>query len=225
MLLLNKHNLNIAKIASREESRYTLKAIQVTDRETVVTDGHRLVRVTLPTECKPGDFPQLEGFTPNGNGTPFLLDRDTALQATKLIPKKTTIPILNHAAVSACKGEDGQVQQIQVCVTDLDHTQVLRPKPDNGRFPAWECVLPAGEPLAEVCLDASYIEELGKLLREFGGSGLAVRIRVYGKEKAVRMDARNGDGQEMNAVVMPLRSSESKFFNDPTPAAEEARRG
>jgi hypothetical protein len=58
MILLNKHNLAVSAFASQEESRYTLKAIQVTERETVATDGHILARVSNPN-IKPEQFPSI----------------------------------------------------------------------------------------------------------------------------------------------------------------------
>jgi len=44
-MLLSKSELNLAKLASKEESRYALQGIAVQPNETVVTNGHYLVTV------------------------------------------------------------------------------------------------------------------------------------------------------------------------------------
>jgi hypothetical protein len=45
-MLLNKAELNLAKLASKESSRYALQGICVQPKHSIVTDGHILVAVT-----------------------------------------------------------------------------------------------------------------------------------------------------------------------------------
>ena len=66
MLLLNKANLRVSEFCSKPESCYTLQAIHVSDKGTTATDGHRLVRVSLP-QVKAENYPTVETF-PKGNG-------------------------------------------------------------------------------------------------------------------------------------------------------------
>ena len=62
-MLLNKHNLSIAELASKEESRYILQAIHVSAKRTAVTDGSIAVMVTLP-EVDEKNFPDSRRIHP-----------------------------------------------------------------------------------------------------------------------------------------------------------------
>ena len=63
--MLNIHNLNLADLCSKDESRFTLNAILVTKDCTVETDGHQLVKVTLPNYSA-DSFPEFPGFKATG---------------------------------------------------------------------------------------------------------------------------------------------------------------
>ena len=136
-MLLNKHNFAVADFVSKEQSRYTLQAIYVSDQGTCATDGHQLVRISLPAE-KSKQFPSIEGVTPtNGHVKPFLLDVTAAKQIAKAVPKSKNLPILNHALV----GEPTE-QNACIAVTDLDNPQVFRPRTPSGNFPNVDAVIP-----------------------------------------------------------------------------------
>ena len=112
--MLNRHNLNIAKLASKEESRFTLSAIRVTPVETVVTDGRVLVRVSNPT-MPVEQFPALPGATITDDFNPFNLPAAAALQLAKSFKKRCTIPVLGCAAV------DTGGELAHVVTTDLEN--------------------------------------------------------------------------------------------------------
>ena len=142
MRLVNKRNLELAKLASKDESRYQLSAILLTEAETVVTDGHILARVSLP-EHKPDQFPVIAGFTPNGSNRDALIPREAALEAAKRITKKTTIPILSCAAVAVedkpADADAGEAKSaiVTIASTDLDTHQITPTREPKGRFPNW----------------------------------------------------------------------------------------
>jgi hypothetical protein len=85
-VLLNKHSLNVHEFAAQEESRYTLRAIHVTEQETVATNGHYLVRVSHPT-INPNQFPVVPGFKNGAAFKSFLFPVDAVKQLLKALPK------------------------------------------------------------------------------------------------------------------------------------------
>jgi hypothetical protein len=207
MRLVNKRNLELAKLASKEESRYQLSAILLTEAETVVTDGHILARVSLP-EHKPEQFPVIEGFTPNGSNRDALIPREAALDAAKRITKKTSIPILTCAAVSVddkpkdASGDEAKSATVTIATTDLDTHHITPTREPEGCFPNWHVIWPK-EAKLEIVLDCKLL--IG-LLQQAAQFGQYARFRFYGPDKAVRIDTqKNDDGQEFNALLMPAR--------------------
>jgi DNA polymerase III sliding clamp (beta) subunit (PCNA family) len=202
-MLLNKRNLAVVGAASKEESRYTLQAILMeADGSTVATNGHILARCS-PATARAADFPA------NGNGNlagwagRVLLPIELVARAGKLLPKKNRLPILDNVAV-------GLVEEMLVAEADIPK-QEARGVPESGQFPNYEAAIPRdiAKPLAEVILDVDKLMRLLKIAREFdcGGGDHAVRIRLYGPERAVRLDAVNReDGQEFCGVIMPRRA-------------------
>ena len=112
-MLLNRHNLNVAKFCSKEVSRYTLDVIQVSKQGTVATDGYRLAIVTLPSE-KDENFPQdVGGRTINPaqlvDDQSVNVESKAALAAAKAIPKKSTIPALSSTCGAKRGSTDGSI--------------------------------------------------------------------------------------------------------------------
>lgn len=212
--MLNKHNLRVARFASKESSRYTLQAILVEPSATVATDGHTLVWVSTPTD-KPEDFPVVDGAPkPTREFAPFLLALDAAAAIEKALPRKSTIPVLMNAAISTEPNGDGASRPV-ITVTDLETPQVFRPGKVDGRFPQYENVMPKedAKPVFTIELDAAKLEALSKAFREFTHESNpqhhTVRIEFYGADKAVRFDA-NNCGQGMTGLLMPHKAGEKR---------------
>lgn len=209
--MLNKYNLAIAALCSKEEARFTHRGIWVTPKETVETDGHQLMRVTMP-EADPDSFPEVPGA---GKATrvfePFLLDAGDAIALQRALPKKTTIPILEYAAVSTLK--DGSTV---VVTTDLQQTQTARiPQNQDKKFVDWERVTPALDKAGfQIRLDAALLGPVLKQIELFArdkdkGGGAYVDFSFGDPQSGLRIDAHNSDtGQDMIAVVMPVRAED-----------------
>ena len=227
MQLLNKNNFAVSFAAAKEQSRYTMHAILVTDQETVATDGHILARVSLPTEAKKQDFPNPPGFTPNGF-TKALVPVLTCKDIEKAIPKKPNFPILQHAAITTSE------KNVQVAVNDLESPRVFTVKPPEGQFPNWDSSalwdhskpaeparngLPAqpakdGKPVIDIAFDANLLKRVLDAAVKFsnGDRIKPVRLRFYGNNDSMRFDMVNDDGQELNGLVMPVRSDVKPQF-------------
>ncbi|KKL39742.1 hypothetical protein LCGC14_2368220 [marine sediment metagenome] len=199
--MLNKHNLNIAKLAAKDESRYTLTGIRVSPDETCCTDGHQLTRVTTP-KMGVENFPAKDGFTPTEDFEPFLLPSEAALSVAKALPKKSTIPVLIHAAVGEATDDD-----VQIAVTNLETFQLFDVRKMKGEFPSRErinSIIPdKAKATVTVRLNPEILVAILLQVRDFSRGEMV--LRVYDAESAIRIDASNDD-QEFTSALMPMRS-------------------
>ena len=208
-MLLSKAELNLGKLADKDESRYTLQAIAVDSQCSVVTNGHYLVTVEHG-QFKDADYLATPGLEPAVlNGKPKLIHRETAIAASKALPRKSTIPVLDTAALST----DGKLY-----VNDLENVQVFT-KEVTGTFPNWQMVVPTGEPkpTTEIAFSSEYIELLAKFFREHGEKDRpsVVRFTFYGNDHAMRIDGQTKEGQKVMALLMPIRIEAADFVKRP----------
>jgi hypothetical protein len=126
--------------------------------------------------------------------------------------QESAYPVLGLAALSEDK---------QLFVNSLDSIQSF--KSDlTGMFPCYQAVIPTEKPIAEVALDARYLESLAKYVREHGDDRVPVlRLTLYGSDKAIRIDARTPDSQDILALLMPVRASASDFAVRPSDTKQE----
>jgi len=198
-VLLNKHNLAVAEFASKKESRYTLQAIQVTQDETVATNGDYLVRVDTP-KVDIDHFPTVVGTVPTVEAESFLLARQGALDMIKVLPKKTTIPILNHAKVGV--DAEGNVQAI---TTDLETHRPVTIRKVTGQYPNWKALWPKKAPTVTVGVNAAYLAQLAKVAATYAGS-CYMEISIWDAQSAIRLDAYDSStNQHFTALLMSLR--------------------
>jgi len=199
-VLLNKHNLAVAEFASKEESRYTLQAIQVTQDETVATNGHYIVRVDTP-KADVNHFPTVAGTVPTVEAESFLLARQGALDMIKVLPKKQTIPILNHAKVGV--DAEGNVQAI---TTDLETHRPVTIRKVTGQYPNWKALWPKKAPTVTVGVSAAYLAQLAKVAATYSEQSCYMEISIWDAQSMIRLDAYDSNtNQHFTALLMPMR--------------------
>lgn len=203
--MLNRNNLDIAKLAATEDSRFMITGILVKPEETVVTDGHVMVKVTTP-DTTAESFPQMANVEPaTDDFKPFILSRRAALEISKALPKSRYFPALEQAAVSSETDKNGE----SVLYThDLELPRVFREKKPTGNFPDYERVIPAAERATlAIGLNADLLVKVLQLALKFKNDKRApcVRFSFTDKDNAVRIDCGNDQGQEFVAVVMPMK--------------------
>lgn len=217
-VMLNQHSLETAKLAPREESRYTLKAICVTEQATVVTNGHYLVHVTHPKQdlaCYPS-VPGAASDAELADVKQILVGRDSALELLKAMPKKEKIPILNNAVIG--QAEDGSIKAV---TTDLDMHRPATFRKVDGQYPNWQAVITShSEPMVRVGLNAAYVAELLKQAASYNERSNFVEISIWNSQQAVRFDAYDPEtNQNWTAMLMPMRGTvDNRPF--PYPKAE-----
>lgn len=205
MSVLNVHNLNVAKLCSTEKTRFTINGILVTPKETVSTDGHRMTIVTTPKNLDAASYPMLDNFTAVNEWDGFILPQVDALEIAKALPKKSTFPILNNAAIGL---KDAEATFVPVAVTDLERKRIFMPTPLKGNFPDFERVIPRGGPTFEVTLNAKYVKDaMDQLIPFVDQRSHAVTLVMREATGAIEIRGRNGDTeQEMINVIMPMRN-------------------
>lgn len=221
--MLNKHNLSLASLASKETSRFTLNGILVTPTETVETDGHQLCTVSMQkTDTEAVPSPTGVDFAAVADWKPFILPAGEALDIAKALPKKSTIPILQNAFIGSKTDVNGTAQ---IAVTNLDQFRVFNPRKLEGNFPDWKRVIPKPEenpPALCVSIDAALLARVLKQVESFRGDVRQPFCRMYfwGDKKesgvllcnnAIRIDADNDTGQHFTGVVMPGRDHGASY--------------
>jgi predicted DNA-binding transcriptional regulator AlpA len=207
MPLLNAHNLKLASLACKEESRFTLNAILVQPQSTVVTDGHILVEMSTPPGMKAENFPEIPGVGPAAEEwKPFLLPASDALAIARELPKKSNLPILQHAAVAA----ESPDNFVTVVTTDLERANPRTIKRPTGNFPDYQRVMP--KPEADeyaVTFNPALMADVLKFVADWqgakrGGYSGTCTLSFSSNRNAVRIDAEH-DGQKLSGAIMPQR--------------------
>lgn len=215
--MLNKANLQIAELACKEESRFTLNGILVTPQETVATDGHILARVTTPKV--EGDFPDVPGCTRTEQFEPFVLDSKTAKEIIRLIPRNPTLPILEHVSV----GSEGSNGTAALAVTDLDRTRVFLPKKLTGKFPDFSVIFPKKPAEYVVAFNCDLLIAALKQVRRFIGHASACAVlEIHGPQSPLVISTEN-DGQRMDVLLMPMRDERSMGYCGPKAVGTEPK--
>ena len=78
----------------------------------------------------------------------------------------------------------------------------------EGRFPAIDMVIPKGEPVVKVLVDAKRLAALLSVLADLGATNgddiSSVELAIYPKNAPVRLTGRTDDGYTLDALLMPL---------------------
>lgn len=208
--MLTKASLNLAKLAPNEDSRCTLKGILVTPDESVVTDGHMMVVINNIWH-RPEELPGI----PNGTATidfkPFVLEAKDALQVASTIAKKSTVPMLQQRFVTP-PNNDGFVTI--GCASE----QALTVKPMAGNFPDFKRVLPGKDPVFRFNVGAKLLKRVVDYAAQNGDErGAVLEFGFHASDgkltnkTAMEIRATVGDGQDMRALIMPMRHDRAGY--------------
>ena len=205
--MLNRHNLEIASLCSKEQSRYSLGGILVQPRRTAVTDGHLLMIVDTEAQVTSDNFPLTPGCTASDEFTPFILPAKSALDIARAIPKRSTIPVMMMAAVGSESDSNGHAV---MAVNDLESPKVFTPKKSEGTFPEVDkCVPDIGTETVSFSLDLHLLIPLLKEMEKLADtkSAAVATFRVKDNNSPIRIDVRNGTTEQNGiAVIMPCKA-------------------
>lgn len=215
-MLLNKHNLAIASHAAQKSVREVLQAIYVTPTHTVATDSYRLLEVELPEQVTNEQLPH---SMQSNDALPFLMRLDQAKQVEKAIPKKPILPILQNA-VTSLKGEIATI----TTSPDLSSEQTTVCTVINGNYPDYKRIVPEGEPVASIKLNAGYLADMaGYIAKHSMGNDAGasqVIIEFHGYNKPIVCRAKTEEQQKIMGILMPLRMAQEE--NNVSPLYDNA---
>lgn len=198
---LNKHNLAIARLTTKEISRYTLRAIQVTPDETRVTDGHRGLIVSTVPDANGETTPTFK---------PFLLPRELALELARKLPVGGMVikPLKRKAPTKpspklVVQPDVNGSATLKFGTDEISST--IRVK-QEGRFPDLQVAIDASEKYTEVLTIGFNPRLLGELLITMAEMTDSVKLRFADANCPVIITGTNqATGQTIKGVAMPMR--------------------
>lgn len=153
-MLIPRQIFNVAKLASRESTRYAINGVRV-ERENghckaITTDGRRLIVAQWSDEADRPEYPASEvGSVEPTKGFAVTVPTDLWVEAGKLIPKRTCKPVLDNCLLDETltemrKTDKGMEQgtEIHFAATNLERTFTTRGPSCDGAFPKYQDVMP-----------------------------------------------------------------------------------
>jgi hypothetical protein len=192
--MYNKHNLAVAKIASKSKIKPALAGVLFTDKCTVATDSFRLIEITVPTNVNIADFPTTNKIIET---TQALVDAESILKIK--LPKSKHLPIVEHLIVQNVK--EGKTELI---TTDIDEQSINTKEVNNIQdgFPDYKQIIPQGRPTASVTVSAKFLSEVLTILGDLN-TRTEVTLELRGENEAIIIRSKN-DVQEGLGIVMPI---------------------
>jgi hypothetical protein len=210
-MLIRKASFKVAAVASCDAVRPNLNGVHVMPNGTCeATDGHCLVRVHTPTRGDSSEYPcPFPGWkAPTVPVEGFIVPTADAKAAAKLPPRKSCLPMLTeNVLLESLNG------RAKLTATDLDRWTAVEPRPIEGPYPLCDCVIPKADDMGQAVefnprLLAKTLLTLADALDLSDLSGVVLRL---GKHGAMRLDARNDNGGQGTALIMPMKSGTEHF--------------
>lgn len=204
--MYNIHNLNVKNIASEDVSRFALCCVNFTPTETQATDGHVLVRVTIP--------PPLDGYEPPDG---LVVEKEfKSVTVHKEIVGKIKRAVdtgdgRQGNRVYPLQGFDGS--KASFLLQNLLGYSVFSSPVETKKFPNVDVVErsvlgPDSKQEAEFSLNPVLFKNVCEQFANFvETTSPQIKVQVFGKDKPVVFSASRFDGQKMTVYLMPIRDS------------------
>lgn len=192
--------MEVVKFASTSGLNPEIASVFFKKDKTVATDTFRLVEISVNSTVNVKDFPKLpDGKTAMAGFKPFIVPREAAAEISKMkIGKNDSLPILSYVAVSKV-----QKESVEFIATNLETGDTKTIRTIDGKFPDYEKLFDAGNPIAEFEVNGKYMASICETLAKFNKLN-SVKIKFYGKEKAILLEAKN-ENQAGRAALMPIK--------------------
>jgi len=196
--MYNKNNLEIYKVASKDETKVILGGVYFTGDSTVATDSSLLMEVSVPKQ-NIEDFP-IVGEELVDVHEPFILEAKAVRDLIKDIPKNSSLPILENIVVA--KNKDKGVASL--VTTDLSITNVHKVRKIIGEYPKHKQLFPEEEPAIKLRLDPQLLKKVAELYCKTLEAGSSIEIFVHKSiNKPIEFRAFNTETkQEIKALLM-----------------------
>ena len=206
MRLYNRSHFAVRHAASKDVTRYNLCGVHFrADGSVEATDGHMAARATSGTPPAE-EFPDVGIESTSEPLEPFVLPLSAATEIVKAIPRRQSMPVLEHAALDVAGANSGE--NARFVTTDLEVKRPVEFRKIDGEYPNVDQVMPQMKGKPAFVLDASLVERACKIAREFcGGAKLPpVKMQFYPGKKhdGVGIRVEDPDRGELVIVVMPM---------------------
>jgi len=213
MRLYGRRQLEIIKLASKDETRTALCGLYIDRDTTVITDGHKLVTIT--SQPKPQeDWPANSIPWEKDDSAPFIISREQVEKALKNLPRKASMPILQNVAIGKIENEEGR-KDVACQTTDLDNTDKVEGREIEATFPNYKQVIPPylDDTLYQsIGISAGYLKEICTVLEKYNNSKKVVlhiaketKKQTMPENQPIVLTADDEEGTEAMAVIMPMK--------------------
>lgn len=205
-VFLNRHNLALVELASKDACRFALCGVYVEAGRTIATDGHCLGIVDTP-KVEAIEFPDAGDVeTPTAALKPAIIPTDGCKAIAKALPRRSHLPVLLNARVDVNRtNANGSVRVVS---TDLETTTPVDVKKIEGEFPDVSQVLPSGEPVLTIGFNALLLARVLKVAGTMArGAANGVKLEFFDKKGTgpVKITCETEEGQAATFLVMPVR--------------------
>ena len=215
-MFLNQHNLDSIRCASKEDSKEILNGLFISEKETVATDGFQMLIVETPKDKK--EMTELYPVKDDAYAITeealksCVLPSKSLKDVRKAIPLKSPLPVLRNLYLDASfSNKNGTAKLV---ANSLDNVQVFQPKKIGGDYPKYENLLPTEQTLKEnytrYTFNGRLLGEMLQTLAKMGGKGGLNVVKLHlpktDTEKPAYMEVKTEEGQEVRALVMPVRA-------------------
>ena len=204
-MIYNKNNFSIASLCPGEWGRYYLDGVHVTPGHTEVTNGHYLVRVSVPFKGKAlketlKDLPKVENHEPKNNGEErFVFPAKDAQAVANSIPNERNLKVLNNTWIT----ENTTKEEAEFVTYDMSTTKPIKARKIEGKWANSDAILDnLGEPEMTLGFNAEYMLKICQVFKKMKLQ--AIRLDIYGEKKAMRMAGKTEEGQEVIVLLMPM---------------------
>lgn len=194
-MLLNRHNLDLLNFAATGDIRPVLSGIYATPTHSVATNAYVMVEVETPKVSDPPEALR-------GDAEPVIIPPDAVKKALRNVPKDATNSVLENVGVTTDGGK------VTLTSTDAGTTDRVESFAIQGRFPDYETVFPEGEPTVRIKINADYLKDVATYFAKHA-EGPHVYVELFGPLKPMVLRGTTHADQEIRALVMPLRDSQT----------------
>lgn len=211
-MLYNKNNLLVCLATSKNANRPELNGVYFKKDKTIATDSYVLVEVKNPSEManQAEDLPELPDKSKPFTGFPnkgLIIPAKSVAKVIKNLAevKNDNLPVLNNCWFIAPKTPDTST----IITTDLEKTDSVTVKNVDGSFPETNQVIDKAKSKAnqKVVVDIKKMKQVIDTIDKMDLPDQAIiSISVPDKNDPVLIQAQTRQGQEINALVMPVQS-------------------
>ena len=199
-MLLSRESFCVRHAVSADDPRYSLRGILLEPSgRMVATDGYMLALYDPKFVPAEEEFPTIAGVKGSKLDKPVILDATGCELVRKAIPKRQTIPVLEHVLVDGAQSNG----TVPMAVTDLERPQTFQVPVLDGQFPRYENVIPKTAPELVQRFGIALLERALKIAKDAGAKN--VDMALYGEwASGPAVIEAVTDAGEVSILVMPM---------------------